>query len=65
MLQRSPEARTDGLAMAVRRTAFLVGLGDDRVDRLNGLEDPAGDGDFNEEDDDFEANGAGDFFGSA
>lgn len=51
--------------MAVRRTAFLVGLGDDRVDRLKGLEDPAGDGDFNEEDDDFEANGAEDFFGSA
>lgn len=47
--------------MAVRRTAFSVGLGDDRVERLSGLEDPAGDGDFKEEDDDFEANGAGDF----
>lgn len=47
--------------MAVRRTAFSVGLGDDRVERLSGLEDPAGDGDFKEEVDDFEANGAGDF----
>jgi len=51
--------------MAVRRTAFSVGLGDDRVDRLNGLEDPAGDGAFKAEDDDFKVNGAGDFFGLA
>lgn len=48
----------------MRRTAFSVGLGDDRVERLNGLEDPAADGDFKEEEDDFEANGAGVFFGS-
>lgn len=56
---------TDGFAAAVRRTAFSVGLGDDRVDGLNSLGDPATDGDFKEEEDNFEAEGAEDFFGSA
>lgn len=46
--------------------AFSVGLGDDRVDGLNGLGDPATDGDFKEdEEENFEADGTEDFFGSA
>lgn len=60
------EEGTDGFADAVWRTALSVGLGDDRVDGLNGLGDPAIDGDFKEEDEEnFEADGTEDFFCSA
>lgn len=59
------EEGTVGFAAAVWRTAFSVGLGDDRVDGLNGLGDPAIDGDFKEDDENFEADGAEDFFDSA